>query len=254
MTPWPWPITELKVLILEQFQTQDIYTVYIFPLVRTKIPSKIKISLFRVFWAVNLCNFVSFGNLAPLEAVFADRGEVIGVPAFPCQKPKLRSEAKLNPVSKQTPPPQAISLSKAEQDNKLSWIMRYLGNIQSKHHIEKHHKENILHQLSSLLSRRTLELSAPNWIWKFDKVSFPRNACCFLVRWIYLVMLFPRISLFLSSYLVWFDNLSPISNLIKNQWNKYTSNGHHHIGQSRWSFISEDGKIDTDPQTFEIEF
>ena len=63
MTPWPWPITELKVLILEQFQTQDIYTVNIFPLVRTKIPSKIKISLFRVFWAVNLCNFVSFGNL-----------------------------------------------------------------------------------------------------------------------------------------------------------------------------------------------
>ena len=126
--------------------------------------------------------------------------------------------------------------------------MRYLGHIQS-----KHHKENILHQISSLLSRRTLELSA-YWIWKFDKVSFPRNACCFLVRWIYLVMLFPRISLFLSSYLVWFDNLSPISNLIKNQWNKYTSNGHHHIGQSRWSFISEDGKIDTDPQTFEIEF
>ena len=232
MTPWPWPITELKVLILEQFQTQDIYTVYIFPLVRTKIPSKIKISLFRVFWAVNLCNFVSFGNLMSFGPTWGSvcrprRGNWRAL-SLPCQKPKLRSEAKLNPVSKQTPPPQAISLSKAEQDNKLSWIMRYLGHIQSKHHIEKHHKENILHQISSLLSRRTLELSA-YWIWKFDKVSFSRNACCFLVRWIYLVMLFPRRPVFLSLYLVWFNNLSPIYNLIKNLWKKYTSNGHHPI-------------------------
>ena len=65
-----------------------------FPLWEPKSPLKSKFPFleFSERWtSAILCLLVIWCHLAPLEAVFADRGEVIGVPAFPPSLAKSQS-------------------------------------------------------------------------------------------------------------------------------------------------------------------